>query len=365
MNDVEPTEWPGAAARAAEKRTDAWHEFFGAGREEEAERLDEVAEAAHVIEAQGAHEQELLERQNVIGVAASMKMTKGKPTRTRSLTVFVETKQPKAQLAKEALVPAEVDGVPTDVVEVGPVRPLVFTARVRPALSGYSIGHHDITAGTFGCLVKDVRRCCCGLEKDCSCAPQREECLGDYLILSNNHVLANSNLGEPGDLILQPGPFDGGVYPADGIATLERFESLVFGRNGYNLVDAAVARPTNDRNVIAAIIGIVIPTGVGQAFVGQRVVKAGRTTQVRVGRVLATNATIVVGPYPGGFAQFRNQIVTTSIGAPGDSGSLLMDANLNAIGLLFAGSAEITIHNHISNVETSLGVRPVTAPRFS
>jgi hypothetical protein len=51
--------------------------------------------------------------------------------------------------------------------------------------------------------------------------------------------------------------------------------------------------------------------------------------------------------------------------AGGDSGSLLMDANLSAVGLLFAGSAVITIYNHIGDVETVLGVRPVTAPRFS
>jgi hypothetical protein len=42
-----------------------------------------------------------------------------------------------------------------------------------------------------------------------------------------------------------------------------------------------------------------------------------------------------------------------------------MDANLNAVGLLFAGSPEITIHNHIADVESTLGVRPVTAPRSS
>jgi hypothetical protein len=365
MIDEETTEWPAAATRAADKRADAWQKFFQAVPEEEVGRLEEVSGTAEVIEVQEKYEEELLTLENVIGVAAGIQMTKGKPTGTRSLTVFVETKKPKTQLAKEAVVPASLDGVKTDVVETGPIRPLLFTARVRPVLPGFSIGHHNITAGTFGCLVRDIRRCCCGFEKgDCHCTPTKEECPGDYLILSNNHVLAASNLGQAGDLILQPGSFDGGVHPADGMATLERFEPMVFGRAGYNLVDAAVARPTFSRNVTAAIIGLVIPSGVGQAFVGQRVVKAGRTTQVRQGRVLAINATIVVGPYPGGLAQFRHQIITTVIGAPGDSGSLLMDSNLNAVGLLFAGSAEITIHNHIANVETALGVRPVTAPRF-
>ncbi|MGH2545602.1 MAG: hypothetical protein ACRDHJ_01855 [Actinomycetota bacterium] len=365
MINEEMAEWPAAATRAADKRAGAWHDFFQAEREERAEWLGDVSETAQVVEIQEKYEGELLAHENVIGVAAGIQMTKGKPTGKRSLTVFVETKKPKAQLSKEDVVPGELDGIPTDVVETGPIRPLLFTARVRPALPGFSIGHHDITAGTFGCVVRDIRRCCCGLEKsECGCSPTHEECRGDYLVLSNNHVLAASNLGTPGDLIVQPGPFDGGVYPSDGIATLDRFEPLIFGRNGYNLVDAAVARPTFDRNLTPPIIGLVIPSGVAQAFVGQRVVKAGRTTQVRTGRVLAINATIIVGPYPGGLAQFRQQIVTTSIGAPGDSGSLLMDSSLNAVGLLFAGSPEITIHNHIANVETALGVRPLTAPRF-
>lgn len=175
--------------------------------------------------------------------------------------------------------------------------------------------------------------------------------------------LAATNRGQPGDLILQPGPFDAGVYPAEGVATLERFEPIVFGRSGYNLVDAALARPTFTRNVTNSIIGLVAPRGIDQAFVGGLVIKVGRTTQVTIGRVLAVNATVSVNYGAPGVAQFRHQIITTAMAAGGDSGSLLMDTNLSAVGLLFAGSALITIHNHIADVETALGVRPVTAPR--
>ena len=39
-------------------------------------------------------------------------------------------------------------------------------------------------------------------------------CDGDYLILSNNYVLVDVNAGKPGDLIPQPGPFDGGLFPS-------------------------------------------------------------------------------------------------------------------------------------------------------
>jgi hypothetical protein len=117
---------------------------------------------------------------------------------------------------------------------------------------------------------------------------------------------------------------------------------------------------------VAAIIGQAMPRGIDQAAVGQQVIKVGRTTQVTVGRVLATDATIAVGYGTAGTAIYRHQILTTAMSAGGDSGSLLMsDPALDAVGLLFAGSAVITIYNHISEVEVALGVRPVTATRFA
>ncbi len=355
------SEWSASDRKAGQKAADAWHDFFQTGGKDALDRTEEISETAKLSELKDKHEASLLAMDNVVGVAVGMKMTGGKPTKKWSVLALVEKKLAKSEVPKGSLVPAELDGTPTDVLEVGKVEPLTFNAKVRPAMPGFSIGHFNITAGTFGCLVHDVRRCCCKLEKDCGCAPSKEECSGDYLILSNNHVLANVNAGKPGDLILQPGAFDGGTYPSDGIAELERFEPIVFGRAGYNLVDAAVARPLYSRNVIASIIGIVIPRGISQATVGGLVVKAGRTTQVTTGRVLATNATISVGYGAPGTAVFRHQIITTAMSAGGDSGSLLMDRGLNAVGLLFAGSPFITIFNHISDVEFALGVRPVTS----
>lgn len=333
----------------------------------EIEKAEEIEETARITEVQDKREAELLALENVVGVAPTLKMTAGKLTADWSLTVLVEQKLPKSKVPKAQQVPEEVDDVPTDVLEVGRIEPLTFNARVRPALPGYSIGHYNITAGTFGCLVRDIRRCCCELQKDCGCTPTREECPGDYLILSNNHVLADTNDGKPGDSILQPGPYDFGGFPGDGVATLERFEPIVFTYPvGYNLVDAAVARPTSSRNVTSSIIGLVTPRGVDQVFPGDSVIKVGRTTQVTTGYVLATNATVsVFYGFDKGVAVFRHQIITTNMAAGGDSGSLLMDFNLNAVGLLFAGSWSITIHNHIADVETALGVRPVTAPRHS
>ncbi len=360
-----PGEWTDEERAAGEQVASAWETFFQAAPEAAGARAEAIEETARITEVKDRHEPALLGRENVVGVATSVKVTGGQPTQQQSLTVFVERKLPLDQVPEESRVPEQLDGVPTDVVEAGRFVAQTFSARVRPATPGYSIGHHNITAGTFGCLVRDIRRCCRKLGKDCDCSPSREECPGDYLILSNNHVLADSNQAQPGDLILQPGAFDGGVFPADGVATLERFEPIVFGAAGYNLVDAAVARPLSSRNATPSIIGLVLPRGIDQAFVGSQVIKVGRTTQITTGRVTAVDATIgPVSGYTGGrSALFRHQIVTTAMSAGGDSGSLLMDQNLNAVGLLFAGSAFFTIHNHIADVESALGVRPLTAPR--
>jgi hypothetical protein len=343
-------EWGEDEQAAGAQAADVWQQYFAAQGPPATERADEVQATAPVAEAKARHEDRLLQFDNVVGVATSLKVTGGQPTSTWSLAVLVEKKLPLDQVAEESRVPGELDGVPTDVVEVGRPEALVFNGRVRPALPGFSIGHFNITAGTFGCLVRDIR-------------PQGD---GEYLILSNNHVLANVNAGSPGDLILQPGPFDGGVFPADAVATLERFEPITFGRSGYNIVDCAVAKPLFSRNVVAAIIGRAIPRGIDQALIGQLVIKVGRTSQITVGSVLATDATVAVSYGAPGTAVFRHQILTTAMAAGGDSGSLLMtNPALDAVGLLFAGSPFITIHNHISEVEVALGVRPLTATRFA
>ncbi len=100
----------------------------------------------------------LIALDGVVGVAESYKIKAGKPTRTWAIIVLVEEKRPKSEVGKSDLVPAEIDNVPTDVVEVGKIEALVFNAKTRPALPGFSIGHHAITAGTFGCVVRDIRR---------------------------------------------------------------------------------------------------------------------------------------------------------------------------------------------------------------
>ena len=325
-------------------------------------------ELARVREVKEAHEAELLALPNVVGVGVSFKETKGKTTDTLAVTVYVRRKYAATGLRKNETVPTELsvvasvqvpplpDGkgvtteatgggsVVTDVKEVGEIQALAYNARVRPAIPGYSLGHFAITAGTFGCLVRDA------------CSPCRT------YILSNNHVLANSNAASRGDPILQPGAFDGGTHPRDTIARLHDFVPIHFGSpDRYNLVDAAVATPLDARLAIASIVALGIPTGTVEATLGLDVVKSGRTTQTTAGRVIDVSATVAVN-FGVGVAYFRNQILTTAMSQGGDSGSLLLSrGERRATGLLFAGSSAVTVHNHIGNVETALGVRVVTA----
>ncbi len=160
------------------------------------------------MQAQERFEPQLLSKKNVVGVAVGYKASKGEKSGDLSVVVLVQAKQPLSALAVEDVIPPEVDGMLTDVYEVGLLKAqLDPTQRIRPIPCGVSIGHYQITAGTLGVLVTD-------------------KVSGDKLILSNNHVLANSNLGKKGDAILQPGPIDGGKNPADMVATLERFITI-------------------------------------------------------------------------------------------------------------------------------------------
>ena len=303
----------------------------------------------------------LLARDNVVGVAVSHKIKKEQDTGDPCLTVFVEQKLDGALLGSDQAIPKTIKKYKTDVIETGPIfaephhtedlaqdeEPEVgiqtLRGRIRPVEGGYSVGHYRITAGTMATAVYD-RSPFPGI-------PRR------YYMLSNNHVLANSNSARIGDPILQPGPYDGGTYPRDLVARLYRFVPIRFdGRCNY--VDAAIAvGEFHDLDREIYWIGYV--KGVATVGVNTIVQKTGRTTSYTTGRVTAINATVNVNYGSGRVGRMCRQIVTTNMSAGGDSGSLLCDMNERAVGLLFAGSSSVTIHNDIRYVQSLLGIRVV------
>jgi hypothetical protein len=313
---------------------------------------------------------QLLDRSNVVAAGIGYKVSGGQKTSTLSIVCSVTKKMAASQLSSRDLVPGSLDGTPTDVIETGVIRALQSpTEKHRPAPGGVSIGHRDITAGTLGCLVKKA---------------------GHTVILSNNHVLANSNAAEIGDPILQPGPHDGGSFPDDHIADLEEFIPInitgmpsdcpvatgianflnsiarLFGSSvqlqaidhqaAENLVDAAIARPLNPDDVKNEIIEIGTIQGTVEAALGMAIKKSGRTTGFTTGEIQQVDVTANVQYGQGQIAQFTDQLMAGAMSQGGDSGSAILDDNNNLVGLLFAGSDTSTIMNRIQNVFSELGV---------
>jgi hypothetical protein len=230
--------------------------------------------------------------------------------------------------------------------------------RVRPAQGGYSVGHKNITAGTIATCVYDILP-----EGSVSPPAHGVGIPSKYYILSNNHVLANSNAASLGDAVLQPGPFDGGTEPADRIATLTRFIPITFNpptplADHNNLVDCAIAEGEfHDLNRLIYWNGHVRGwRRKANVTVGMLVKKTGRTTSFTTGRITAINATVDVGYGGGKVARLKDQIVTTNMSAGGDSGSLVLTLDNIAVGLLFAGSSTSMIANQIENVRSLLRV---------
>lgn len=303
---------------------------------------------------------------NVVGMGVGVKWKKGQPTGEPALVVFVTQKLEKDQVSPSDLIPARLAEMQTDVLAIG--HPFAggntdagiqtLAKRIRPAEGGYSVGHFQITAGTIAtCVYKILPGGTVSPPAHGIGVPPK------YYILSNNHVLANSNAAALGDPILQPGSIDGGVDPADRIARLSEFIPITFAPAvplplHNNLVDAAIAAGEFhdlDREVYwtGYVRGWRRKAGVA---VGTIVQKTGRTTNYTTGRITAINATVDVGYGGGKVARFKDQILTTDMSAGGDSGSLVTTLDDVAVGLLFAGSSTVTILNQIENVRSLLKV---------
>lgn len=294
------------------------------------------------------YQKKILNMNNVIGIGRGYKEVSGERTNDEAIHVLVQKKLPKSELRKWDLVPAKLGGITTDVLEVGQIKVYVVsrTARERPAQPGVSIGHYQITAGTFGAVVYDAQT-------------------GHPLILSNNHVLANVSTqrvqqAKVGDLILQPGPYDGGTVDADVIGYLDRYYPLRLkddrqGQQG-NVVDCAVAFPIDVDAIDPRILGIGPVQGVRVPELGETLYKSGRTSGITNGKVRTLDATVTVDMGENREAIFTNQIIVDMLSEGGDSGSLVVDRRRNACGLLFAGSDQITVCNPIQAVLDALQV---------
>jgi hypothetical protein len=237
-----------------------------------------------------------------------------------------------------------------------PVCDQTLTRPIQMGVSGGSIkarmkigkGLIECCGGTLGSLVVDKK--------------------GIDFILSNNHVLARTNKGGPGDRIVQPGLEDTTPtlctqIPADTVAKNSRRVGLNFRKGSVNHIDAALAKIVSgdvDTDGDILNIGPISAMTDDPPALSQPVQKQGRTTCLTTGTVTALDVNVMGVLYPkecnggkGGLANFVKQIVVTAtpgtfFALPGDSGSLVVTNNgggfcPQAVGLLFAGTLDGTI----------------------
>jgi hypothetical protein len=265
-----------------------------------------------------------------------------------------------------------VAGAECDVREVGVVQPLAWEPaelqqRVRPLRPGLSVAHTSVTAGTIGAFVVPSVQADGEGNAGSGSVPGDDEAVH---VLSNNHVLADSDRAQPGEVIVQPGPADGGQAPGDQIGTLARVVAM--RRDAANMVDTATAVLDDGIDVDPEHPSGLL-TGWRDVDVGVAVEKVGRTTGLTKGQTTAIELDGLTVQYPVGVIAFNGQIEVAGDGtgpfsAGGDSGSVVYDpAAHEAVGLLFAGSERggpdglgLTYCNPFGAVLDQLGVQLVS-----
>jgi hypothetical protein len=306
-------------------------------------------------------------KKNVIGYSKKLRkrIKDGREVDEEVIRIYVSKKVDPSALDVKDLIPREIDGIPTDVVEIGEIKalnlhPLAHVTRVRPLVAGVSIGNWAITAGTLGWFFKNGN--------------------GREMLGSNAHVFADDPFKTSSfeKRIVQPGRYDEGKIPDDvvgryhwhqplegsgcslsnAIADFLNGVSSLFGRKTrFELtltekakIDFAVAEPTVDYEIdlytaeecegfiglgfagsnqasffckaehIRAVGWMPIDKSIELVTVGETVHKIGRTTEYTSGQVIDDSAFGRVSYGGLNYVEFDDVILTTPMLEGGDSG---------------------------------------------
>ena len=307
-------------------------------------------------------------KRNVVGYSKKLRkrIKDGEEVEEEVIRIYVSQKVDHSSLSLRDLIPGEIDGVPTDVVEIGEMKaldahPQAHVTRTRPLVAGISIGNWAITAGTLGWFFEDAA--------------------GRVALGSNAHVFADDPLTPSSEetRIVQPGRADQGRVPEDVVATylwhqplagsectlsnvvaglLNGVSSLLGRKTRFELslfekakIDFGVAEPTVDYEIrlqtaeeCEGFVGLGFAGSDQSSFlckaehieaagwspvdkeivpvtVGDQIHKVGRTTEYTTGRVLDDSAYGRVSYGGVSFVEFDDVILTTKMLEGGDSGS--------------------------------------------
>ncbi|WP_017325934.1 hypothetical protein [Synechococcus sp. PCC 7336] len=258
--------------------------------------------------------------------------------------------------------PVETEVLPIQMAQVGPppAGNKLQRARVRPIVGGVSISPLNVNfVGTLGCFVA---------------SPQNPS---EIFILSNNHVIADTNRLPLGTSIVQPGPETAPTQPTDIFASLSQFIPIQFPSTGgtsnpINEFDAAFARVSGSQPIaVGSMFGGLQydPSQIASPVPGMRVAKVGRTSGRTHGSIINTDIDGVRVNYGTQMqpviATFNNVIRImgnggTNFSERGDSGSVILKEETgHPVALLFAGAGNSTSACDIGKLSRTTGLFPV------
>ncbi|MBX9362260.1 hypothetical protein [Streptomyces sp. WAC04114] len=245
-----------------------------------------------------------------------LKQTGGEFTPQIALFVYVAQKRPSEEVPEGELVPAEFGGYATDVVEVQPV-PIDDTARYDPLRGGIEISRERLIqdgifappTGTLGAVVSSRVHG------------------GEAQLLTCAHVVQQSDIN-----VYQPGLVSISPF-GDVVGTVEAV------RHEFNplFLDCATIALNGSRSAKPLVeeIGATQGAMVDLPPLGAVVKKRGKRTLLTFGFVVRLSSS--------GFVPAIDQIeisgavpFVTLFAGKGDSGSVVLNANNEVIGLLFA-----------------------------
>jgi hypothetical protein len=296
-------------------------------------------------------EPELLARPGVTGVDVGYKEVGGRTTDELSIRVHVAQKR--KSVPKGEQVPAQIDGVPTDVLERKyelqvVSMPLDFSAQADTVhyaalVGGISMGPSrvidgHIFAGTLGAIVID-------------------KATNQHAALTNFHVACVDSGWHAGDRMVQPSRIDTGVVPSDEFGAILRATLS-------SAVDGSLISIDGSKTSNCAIAEIGTVKGTKAATMGMTVRKRGRTTGLTYGSVDGLSLTVNVDYGDGiGTKTLTNQVSIKSdttknpmFSDHGDSGSVIVDDSGYVVALLFAGAGTGTVGNPIAAVLSELNI---------
>lgn len=305
---------------------------------------------AHIVE---THRAELKTKRGFVGASLCVvkKMVAGQETDILCVRLYVSKKRPTAELALADLLPMEIEGLATDVMESGkPVAdwffwrrakaenlfapPAVYGQRHRPLTPGWGIGLKGKGTGTLGAI---------GVFTE---SGGESHVVG----ITNNHVAYGmASVEHPGrfaiELVHQPGFAYGAEEGKDGVGWAwlpqDLGQVLLLTEKGLNYRDLAIIYlpPSQGApNLQVQDIGYI--RGRRGAEMGLECQETGFVVGHQQGKRVFDPAAFMLVTYPGvGDLEFTDTFLVEPLGVPGHSGSAILSMDNEVVGIHFAGSS--------------------------